>query len=403
MDRKTVAKSRILLPPPVEMMRKLITLPSVSSARASLDMSNMAVLEQLRHWLDDLGFVTRLQPVSQGPDKANLIATLGEGSGGLVLAGHTDTVPWDEQRWQCDPFAGEVRDERLYGLGSADMKSFLALAIHAASRVRLQDLRQPLIILATADEECSMAGARALARAGTPQARAAIVGEPTGLRPVRLHKGIMMERIHLIGRSGHSSDPALGRNALEGMHRVITALLALREQLAERYHHPGFAVPSPTMNLGHIHGGDNPNRICGECELHLDLRLLPGMEIEQTRTWIREAAEAALHGSELHLDYSPLFEGTAPMETPEDSPIVAAVEQLTGYPASGVNFGTEGPFYRQMGMDTVILGPGNIDQAHQPDEYLALSQMEPTLELLESLIRRFCMTPAQVQPPGESG
>ncbi len=397
MDPHTVTKSRILLPAPTDMMRELIALPSVSSAQPSLDMSNMTVLDQLRNWLDDLGFTTRLQPVSQGPDKANLIATLGEGSGGLVLAGHTDTVPWDEQRWQCDPFAGEVREDRLYGLGSADMKSFLALAIHAASRVRRQDLKQPLIILATADEECSMAGARALARAGSLPARMAIVGEPTGLRPVRLHKGIMMERIRVIGRSGHSSNPELGRNALEGMHQVITALLALRAQLSERYHHPGFAVPSPTMNLGHIHGGDNPNRICGECELHLDLRLLPGMAIEQTRSWIREAAESALGDSGLRLDYSPLFEGTAPMETPADSPLVAVVEQLTGHPAGGVNFGTEGPFYRQMGMDTVILGPGNIDQAHQPDEYLDLNQMAPTLELLESLIRHFCLTPHPAQ------
>lgn len=388
-----VSAPRITLPDPVQMMRELITLPSVSSARPALDMSNMAVLEHLRVWLDELGFATRLQAVSQGPEKANLIATLGQGSGGLVLAGHTDTVPWDEQRWQSDPFAGETREGRLYGLGSADMKSFLALAVHAASRFRHQELRQPLIILATADEECSMAGARALARADTPRARAAIVGEPTGLRPVRLHKGIMMERIRLIGRSGHSSNPELGRNALEGMHRVISALLELREALAERYQHPGFAVPSPTMNLGHIHGGDNPNRICGECELHLDLRLLPGMEIEHTRARIREAAENAIRGRGLALDYQPLFEGTGPMETPADSPIVAAVEQLTGHPAGGVNFGTEGPFYRQLGMDTVILGPGDIDQAHQPDEYLELSQVEPTLELLESLIRRFCIDP----------
>ena len=398
MDLNNVSKNRILLPPAVDMMRELITLPSVSSARPALDMSNMAVLDRLRNWLDELGFASELQAVSQGPDKANLVATLGQGSGGLVLAGHTDTVPWDEHRWQCDPFAGVVREGRLYGLGSADMKSFLALAIHAASRIRRQDLHQPLIILATADEECSMAGARALARAGYPRARAAVVGEPTGLRPVRLHKGIMMERIRLIGQSGHSSNPELGRNALEGMHRVITALLALRARLTEHYRHPGFAVPSPTMNLGHIHGGDNPNRICGECELHLDLRLLPGMEIEQTRRWIRDAATSAIGDSGLQLDYSPLFEGTEPMETPENSPLVAAVEQLTGHPAGAVSFGTEGPFYRQMGMDTVILGPGNIDQAHQPDEYLELNQMEPTLELLESLIRRFCLTPAPPEP-----
>ncbi len=382
-----------IVPPLLDMMRTLIAQPSVSSARPALDMSNVAVLTHLQSWLDDLGFRTELQALTDDPAKANLIATLGSGPGGLVLAGHTDTVPWDEGRWQVDPFAGQIRDERLYGLGSADMKSFLAMAVEAAGRFADTPLREPLIILATADEECSMMGARHLAAQGRPRARAAVVGEPTGLRPVRMHKGIMMERIVLRGLSGHSSNPALGRNALDGMHRVMGALMQLREDFAQRYREPAFSVPQPTLNLGHIHGGDNPNRICAECELHFDLRLLPGMEIDEMRALLARTAHEAVAGSGLEVEYMPLFDGVAAMSTPAGSALVAAVEKLTGFSAGAVDFGTEGPFYRSMGMDTVILGPGSIDQAHQPDEFLELAQVEPTVSLLESLIHRFCADP----------
>jgi len=135
------------------------------------------------------------------------------------VAGHTDTVPFDAGRWRYDPFAGAIADERIYGLGSADMKSFLALAIEAAREFSVRDLRQPLVVLATADEESSMSGARALAAANRPLGRHAVIGEPIGLKPIRMHKGILMEAIRLEGRSGHSSNPALGASALEGMHQ----------------------------------------------------------------------------------------------------------------------------------------------------------------------------------------
>ena len=138
-------------------------------------------------------------------------------------------------------------------------------------------LKEPLIILATADEESSMDGARQLAAQGAPKARYAIIGEPTDIKPIRMHKGIMMEAITVQGRAGHSSNPALGNSALEAMQLVIADLLAFRSDLQARYQNPLFEVAVPTLNLGCIHGGDNPNRICGQCELHFDLRALPGM------------------------------------------------------------------------------------------------------------------------------
>ncbi len=377
----------------LQMIEQLIATPSVSSVSPEYDQSNRAVIDLLAGWLQELGWRVQVQPVIPGSDKANLIATLGAGPGGLVLAGHTDTVPYDAGRWRYDPFKLTRRDNRLYGLGTSDMKAFLVLAIEAANHYAANQFKEPLILVATADEESSMAGARALVSAGQPQARYAVIGEPTGLRPVRLHKGIMMESIRLRGRSGHSSDPSLGNSALEGMRLVLNELVRWRDELQAQHRNPLFQVPVPTLNLGHIHGGDNPNRICPQCELHIDLRPLPGMSLEELRDTLQQRLQRAVADSGLELQCQPLFEGTPAMETPAGSQIVRATEALTGYDATAVAFGTEGPYFNELGIDTVILGPGDIDQAHQPDEYLAEARIEPSLALLRDLIGRFCIAP----------
>jgi acetylornithine deacetylase len=376
------------------MIGALIAAPSVSSVNPALDQGNGAVIEALSGWLSDLGFDIEVLPVPGHPAKSNLIATLGRGADGLVLAGHTDTVPYDEGRWTYDPFRLTSADGRLYGLGTADMKAFLALALEAASSFAARPLNQPLIIVATADEESSMSGARALVDARKPQARHAVIGEPTGLRPVRMHKGILMEAIHLRGRSGHSSDPALGNSALEGMHLVLAELLRWRSELQAEHQNPLFAVPYPTLNLGHIHGGDNPNRICADCELHIDLRPVPGMDLQELRHSMQARLQTAIRGTGLELSCRSLFEGTPAMETPAGAEIVRAAEALTGAEACAVAFATEGPYFSEMGISTVVLGPGDIAQAHQPDEFLREDRIAPTLDLLRRLISRFCVETA---------
>lgn len=377
--------------PLLDHIQQLIATPSVSSVSPQLDQSNRPVIDLLAGWLEQAGFAVQIELLPQRPDKANLIATLGSGPGGLVLAGHTDTVPYDHGRWRYDPFGGTIADGRIYGLGAADMKAFLALALAAAQDFTARDLRQPLVILATADEESSMNGVRALAATGQKLGRHAVIGEPTGLKPVRMHKGILMEAIRIEGRSGHSSDPALGANALEGMHRVIGELLQWRAELQACYRNPLFAVDMPTLNLGHIHGGDNPNRICAHCELHIDIRPLPGLTLAELRGALHQRLGQLLADSELKLSFRPLFDGIEAMETPATAAIVQAVEQLSGSPAGAVSFGTEGPYLNAMGMETVILGPGTIESAHQPDEFLALDTIKPMLDLLRDLIGRFCV------------
>ncbi|KPK40000.1 MAG: acetylornithine deacetylase [Gammaproteobacteria bacterium SG8_47] len=379
------------LPTLVEMLEGLISTPSISSVSPEFDQSNRPVIELLGSWLSDLGFSVEILPLASQPHKANLIATRGSGPSGLVLAGHTDTVPYDEGRWQHDPFSLTEDGGRFYGLGTSDMKGFFALVLQAALKFRDTPLAQPLVVLATADEESSMDGAKALVSMGRPQARYAVIGEPTGMVPVNAHKGILMEAIHVIGRSGHSSDPALGRSALEGMHRVVAEILSWRSELQGRHRDPAFKVPMPTLNLGHIHGGDNPNRICAECELHIDLRPLPGMSLEELRRDLRERVTHALVDSELKVEVRSLIDGTEPMHTPLESDLVRACEGLTGHRAEAAAYCTEGPYLNALGMDTVILGPGDIACAHQPDEYLPTANVRPMVGMLEKLIERFCV------------
>ena len=379
------------LPDTLTMMRDLISIPSVSSVSPDIDMGNMAVVELLAEWLRDLSFSVEILPLKSSPQKANLVASLGYGPGGLVLAGHTDTVPFDEKLWNYNPLTLTESDNRLYGMGASDMKGFFALAIAAARKFSRNDLSEPLLIVATADEESTMHGARELAASGRLQARRVIIGEPTGLRPVHMHKGMMMESIHLHGCSGHSSDPSLGVNAMEGMHKVIAEILRWRIELQSRYQNTQFNVPFPTLNLGRITGGDNPNRICGDCELHFDLRPLPGMEAERLLDELQPRLLSVIHDSGLELAFKQLMEPVLPFASDEDSEIVAAAEKLTGASAESAAYSTEAPFFQQSGLDAVVLGPGDIAQAHQPDEFLALDRLQPMINVLVGLIQRFCV------------
>jgi acetylornithine deacetylase len=211
-----------------EMMRHLIGSPSVSSVSPEWDQSNAQVIDYLAEWCESAGLRVERLPIAGRPGKFNLVASAGSGPDGLVLSGHTDTVPYDEARWASDPFRLTERNDRWYGLGTCDMKGFFALVLESIRDIDLNRLKHPLILLATANEESDMCGARALLDTHPKLGRHAVIGEPTGLRPVRMHKGIAMEAIRLKGRSGHSSDPALGVSALEGMHQALDELITWR-------------------------------------------------------------------------------------------------------------------------------------------------------------------------------
>lgn len=369
----------------------LVGAPSVSCTSPEFDQSNHLVVSLLANWLEPLGFRCEIQSIAGWPGKYNLVAVKGAGAGGLVFAGHTDTVPCNPELWQQDPFTLMEKDGRFYGLGATDMKGFFPVVLAALEKFRDTELREPVIILATADEESSMCGARALAAQGSPKARYAVIGEPTSMRPIRMHKGIVMESVRVVGQAGHSSNPSLGKNALEVMNGVINELLIYRGELQSKYRHDGFNVAIPTLNLGCIHGGDNPNRICASCELHFDLRPLPGMPLEQLRHDMQSRLRPIAEKASCDIVFSSLFPGIEPYEEKADSAIVKAAEKLTGHTATAVAFATEAPFLQKMGMETIVMGPGAIDQAHQPNEFIEQSQIAPAVNVMEELITRFCV------------
>ena len=383
------------IPAFLDMYRALVAAPSVSCLNPDWDMSNKAVIDQLGLWLADLGFRVSVQELESQSGKFNLLARIGPEhlSGGLLLSGHTDTVPWDEGRWSKNPFELTEADNKLYGLGTADMKGFFAFVLDALRDMDLTKLTKPLYVLATADEETTMAGARELHRFTNLKPEFAIIGEPTNMVPVRMHKGHITDAIRVTGRSGHSSDPSAGLNAIEVMHKVTHELLQLQQHLHDNYSEPAFKVPHPTLNLGYIHGGDAANRICGCCELHMDMRPLPGMPMDYLDNLLVKQL------SELRKQYPGAIDITAmhpPIPgygCPADATLVKLAEEISGHQAEPANYCTEAPFIDQLGCETIVMGPGSIAQAHQPDEFIRLDEIQPSLDMLQQLIQRMCFTP----------
>lgn len=382
------------LPSFIQMYRELVAIPSVSCLDPSWDTSNKPVIDKLATWLECLGFQIDIHELDHQAGKFNLLAHYipeGAESGGLMLAGHTDTVPWDEGRWTQDPFKLREDNGRLYGLGTADMKGFFAFVIEALRSTDLRQLKKPLYILATADEETTMAGARELDAFGHLKPDFAVIGEPTSMTPVVTHKGHMTEAVRITGKSGHSSNPAAGINAIEIMHDVITELRGIQKEFQQRYHDDAFEVPYPTLNFGAIHGGDAANRICACCELHIDMRPLPGMNISELYGLIdhRLAEVKARYPGAVCLEH--MHEPVPGYRCDKDAEIVRLASELTGNAAQPANYCTEAPFVQALGCQTIVMGPGNIAQAHQPDEFIQIDEIAPAQNQLLALIRQVCM------------
>lgn len=377
------------LPSFLDMYAELVAVPSISATKPALDHSNRTILEKIAGWCESIGFKTVLIPIPGYSDKFNLLAKIGEGTGGLVLSGHSDTVPCDPMHWHSNPFQLTEQNNRLYGLGTVDMKSFFAFILDTIRDIDLSQLKKPLYLLATADEETTMAGAIHFAETSQIKPDCIIIGEPTGLVPIRAHKGQATSTIKILGQSGHSSDPSKGVNAIEIMSKVIDRVLFLRNKLQERYHNPGFEISHPTLNLGHIHGGDAANRICECCELVIDIRPLPGMSFVDVYDMLRIALRPVMqfwpNRLVIHLPHDPI----PGYECNAEDPQLKFIENATGKSAQTVNYCTEAPFLNQIA-PTFILGPGSIEQAHQPNEYLSMEMITPALSLYKELIYHFC-------------
>ncbi len=373
----------------LQQYRELIALPTISSLNAESDLSNQALIERLADWFSVLGFKTEIMSVPESRGKFNLLASYGEGEGGLLLAGHTDTVPFDEGKWRIDPFKLTEKDGKFYGLGTADMKGFFAFVLEALRHIDLRQLTKPIRILATADEETTMLGARTFAKYSHIRPGCAIIGEPTSLKPIRAHKGHLGKAVRIIGKSGHSSDPERGINAIELMHQATANLMTLRDQLRQTFRHDLFNIPYPTLNFGNIHGGDAVNRICACCELQLEIRPLPHLKLEDLRDLLGQSLAPLIEQWGDRIEIRHLHDGIPGYECEHSAQIVQVVEKLLGEKCEAVNYCTEAPFIQTL-CPTLVLGPGSIEQAHQPDEYLSMDFIEPTRKLLTELIYHFC-------------
>lgn len=372
-------------------LTQLIACSSISSTQASWDQGNKEVIQLLATWFEQLGFAVQIQPVPNTTNKFNMLAKLGNGEGGLLLAGHSDTVPFDENRWESDPHKVLNQDDKFFGLGTCDMKGFFAFILQVTKNLSAKQLSKPLYVLATADEETTMAGARFFANSQTIKPDVAVIGEPTNLVPVVMHKGHMSHKISVQGKSGHSSKPNLGINAIEIMHQVIGALIELQKQFNANFNNEAFDVPAPTLNMGAISGGDNANRICGHCHLDLDLRSLPGMSDDELLAWLSDALKPIAEKYPGRISFEELHPSSPSFEQEKPSTLIDIAEEISGHSCCAVNYATEAPYIQQLGCQTIVMGPGSINQAHQPNEFLAHSEIDKTTKVLTQLIQHYCV------------
>lgn len=365
------------------MIDRLLAIPSVSRD------SNLGVIEVARDHLARLGFAPRLV-YDRHERKANLFCTLAGDAGaaatrGIVLAGHTDTVPVDGQDWYSDPFTPTHRDGRIHARGSADMKGFIAIALAWAERFAAAQARLPIHLAFTYDEETTFLGVRSLvadlAERGLRPA-GCIIGEPTDMQAIVAHKGRREWCCRLRGREAHSSLTPAGVNAIEYGAQLISFIRQLAERQArEEPRDARFAVPFSTLQTGTVTGGIALNVVPRDCAFQFELRNLPGTASEPFDRDIRDYAQHELLPAMRRVAPEAELQIDAGLDIPAfgieaSAPLVRWARALAGGAEVGaVSFATEASVFMQAGIPTVVLGPGSIEQAHKPDEYLSYAQV----------------------------
>jgi acetylornithine deacetylase len=384
------------------------SLPSAAS-RAMIDRliafntvsrdSNLGLIEWVRDHLQGLGAVTRLTYDATGK-KANLFATLGDSpKPGLILSGHTDVVPVDGQNWDTDPFRPVERDGKLYARGSADMKGFIGIALAQAPKfvAALNDNRldAPLHYSLSYDEEVGCIGVRGLIRdleENNIRPAGCVVGEPTSMQPIVAHKGTHKFRCAVHGREAHSSYVTYGVNAIEYAARLVVFIRQLADRLAESETRDyGFTVPYSTLSTGVIHGGIATNVVPKDCVFQFDMRTLPEANPEALYREIRVHAETLVREmqaiddqSGIDLDWVSQTVGLAAAES--DAIVQWALKLSRNSQVGKVSYGTEAGLFQNMGVPSVICGPGDIAQAHRPNEFVTLEQLAQCEKFMDRIL-----------------
>jgi len=367
-----------------EILRELVSINSVSS------LSNEPIVAYLERRVAALEFKTRRFAYvdENGVEKINLIAVRGgeltdQAEVQLALVGHTDTVPFDPNWTEATSLT--ERDGKLFGRGACDTKAFIAATLTAVESLDLNRLHRPLALVFTADEEIGLRGAKYLADLRALKPHFSIVGEPTSLQPIRAGKGYSLAEVVVYGREAHSAYPALGISAIVHAARLITRI----DQLTNKLHsqqHADFDPPYTTVNVGLIRGGSAKNITAGECRFTVEWRPVPNQDSKHVLELIQTAIEEDNLSAKVFLER--LDSG---FETARDSQLVTLMEHLTANTAGTVAFGTEAAQMTLLGAEAVVLGPGDIREAHRTGEFVPIDQLNRCVDVLKAAVSALCM------------
>ncbi len=382
-------------PPTAEMLRQLVGFDTTSRN------SNLDLIDFVRDYLRDHGIDSRLARDDSGR-KANLFATIGPSreNGGLMLSGHTDVVPVDDQDWHSDPFSLTERDGKLYGRGACDMKGFIATALALVPAFLERPLERPIHLAFTFDEEVGCIGARQLAgqlRDMRQRPMFCVIGEPTGMRVVDGHKGRFAMRCHVHGAEGHSAYPQRACNAVE----VAADMIGYLRQIARRLRDSGpfdaaFDPPHTTLQTGTVHGGTALNIVPRHCSFEFEIRNLPAHDplalVGELRTFATEQLlpEMRQAAADAGIDFEQLSHVPGLLPDRDHDFVKTVLAASGGNATHKVSFGTEAGLYQDAGIAAVVCGPGDIAQAHRPDEFVALDQLARCETFLRRMVKEIC-------------
>ncbi|KRD64895.1 acetylornithine deacetylase [Ensifer sp. ENS10] len=365
----------------VEILEKLVGFPSVVST------PNSDIVAWIRGYLQNHGIAVTLLPGPEG-DRSNLFATIGPKEvPGYILSGHMDVVPAAESGWTGDPFRLRQEAGRLYGRGATDMKGFLAAALAVAPKLAEMHLRRPLHLAFSYDEEAGCRGVPHMI-ARLPELCAAplgaIIGEPSSLHAIRAHKGKAAARLTVKGRSGHSSRPDMGLNAIHAIASVLARAVAEADRLARGPFEYVFEPPYSSLQIGTVKGGQAVNIIPDTCEAEFEARAISGVDPAELLAPMRDAAEA-LSERGFEVEWQELSSYPA-LSLGPDAPLARLLEELTGLESlPAVSYGTEAGLFQRAGIDAIICGPGEIGRAHKPDEFILVDELLACQAMIERL------------------
>lgn len=375
----------------IDLLKTLVSFDTTSRE------SNLGLIEFVRDHLLSLGIQSRLSYDAQ-KRKANLFATFGDMPGrGIVLCGHTDVVPVDGQVWDTNPFQAHIANGKIYGRGAVDMKGFIAASLAMLPAYMASDLKQPLHLALTYDEEIGCIGVQTLIRdlqSANIRPAGCFVGEPTRMQVMTGHKGMRVTRCNVRGLEAHSSMAPEAVNAIEYAGRLIEKIRNMATQLrAEGPFDSVFKIPHTTMQTGMIKGGAAPNIVAKDCEFVFDCRTLPQSNSDELINQIQAHAEVLkAEMRKIHTQSDITFEtlaNAAPLATAEEAPISYLGAALARNNLLGrVSFATDAGWLHQAGIPCVVVGPGDIEVAHKPNEFIEISQIEECLGFLDRLRER---------------